>query len=927
MPETVYIIDTFSLMFQVYHAIPPMTGPAGQPTNAVFGFTRDLFMILKKKPGYLLCALDSPGPGLRSDWYPEYKAQRKEMPEDLAPQIPMITEVIEGFGIPAVTHAGWEADDVIATVTRQAEAAGMDVCIVSTDKDCRQLLNEHVKMFNCRKGEYFGPPELMETWNIRPEQVIDFQALVGDSVDNVPGVPLVGPKKATALLEQFGDLEGVLANAEKAPGKKLRENLVTFAEQARISKKLVTLSTELPLDFNLETARVGNYDVDSLQQMFLDFGFRKFRDDLYDLAGLGDGEDIPQDIPAAKKVGQRSLFDSAGNAAPSTWRAEVKPVEKAHDWVLIRDEDEFTDLMASLGKAEEICIDLETTGLDAMQADIVGWAVSIDPATGYYIPVKGPAGQFTLDPQQVLEAFRPLLVDPNIAISNQNIKYDLLVWKRLGIEVVNIGMDSMVGHYLLDAGARSHGLDSMADEFLKHRMIPIKELIGTGKTQKRMDEVDVEQVAEYAAEDACISLRLCHLIRIQLEEQNLWTLYTDLERPLIPILAQMEFDGIRVDDRELFEQSRQAEVRINELLEELKEQAGREFNPDSPKQLREVLFDEIGLPVQKRTKTGPSTDQSVLEKLALMHPLPAKIMEYRQLAKLKGTYLDALPKLIHPETGRIHASFNQVVAATGRLSSSDPNLQNIPIRTAEGRRIRKAFIPGEPGWELLCCDYSQIELRMLAHFSGDEALREAFQTGMDIHTAVACEVFEVDEEHVDPDMRRVAKAVNFGVIYGQSPFGLAAALNIPHEQAAEFINNYFDRYPGVENFIHSTLEECHRAGYVYTILGRRRPITGIKNVTGRNRNMPERTAINTVIQGSAADLIKQAMINIHNRLQSSDLKSRMLLQIHDELVFEAPIEEMEELSQLVKTEMEAAMELDVPLLVDMKHGDNWLDAK
>ena len=499
--------------------------------------------------------------------------------------------------------------------------------------------------------------------------------------------------------------------------------------------------------------------------------------------------------------------------------------------------------------------------------------------------------------------------------------------KNHGLTISHIGMDPMVGHYLLDAGARSHGLTSLADEFMGHQMIPISDLIGKGKSLKKMNEISIEQVAEYASEDADISLQLGGIIREQLKTENLWELYEDLERPLIEVLAAMELAGITVDAAELEKQSASAGTRIDQLLIELEEIAGHSFNPDSPKQLREILFSELGLPVQKRTKTGASTDQSVLEKLAPLHPLPAKIIEYRQLAKLKGTYLDALPKLIHPKTKRIHASFNQVVAATGRLSSSDPNLQNIPVRTEEGRQIRKAFIPGEKNWELLCCDYSQIELRVLAHFSKDAAMTEAFKNGIDIHTAVAAEVFRVDEKDVDKEMRRVAKAVNFGVIYGQSPYGLAASLNIPQEQAAEFIDDYFSRYPGVEVFIEKTLEECHRTGYAFTILGRRRPIAGIKNTGGRNRNMPERTAINTVIQGSAADLIKLAMLKVHAALEQSDLAAKMLLQIHDELIFESPAEELEPLIELVRENMEQAMSLDVPIIVDVKHGSNWLDAE
>lgn len=995
MPETLYVIDTFSLLFQVYHAIPPMTGPAGQPTNAVFGFTRDLFLILnQQRPDYLLCAIDSEGPGVRSDWYPEYKIHRTEMPEDMVPQIPMLTEVISGFGIPVVKAPGWEADDVIATLVRQGEQQGLQVVIVSTDKDCRQLLSDQVRMFNCRKQEFFGPEELRQVWGIRPDQVIDFQSLVGDSVDNVPGVPLIGPKKATALLEQFGTLEDVLAHADQAPGKKLRENLVTYADQARISRKLVTLRDDLPLEFSLDSARVGGIDVARLQRLFLDYGFRKFRDDLHDFDShwtinttpqrtqrslFGDADSTPEtkavqetaSVSAKKTSPQRtapqlpfagmenspepvasdpaagkaavaesgehsqnairaveSLAPGAADAASEIPAKAAPPsFHRQREWTVVRDEETLAQLIAEWSQREELCIDLETTSVDPMRAEIVGWAVCADPGKAYYIPTRGPAGQTVLDDQGVLAAFRPLLESPTLAISNQNIKYDLLVWKRHGVNLRTIGMDPMVGHYLLDAGARSHGLNSLADEFLRHRMIPISELIGSGKNQKQMHEVDIDQVAEYASEDADAALQIAHLIRDKLHEQDLWSLYQDVERPLISVLAEMEFHGVRVDEQELHRQSEQVGLRVEELLEELRGSTQREFNPDSPKQLREVLFVDLGLPVSKRTKTGPSTDQSVLEKLALLHPLPAKIMEYRQLAKLKGTYLDALPRMIHPQTGRIHASFNQVVAATGRLSSSDPNLQNIPVRTQEGRQIRKAFIPGEPDWELLCCDYSQIELRVLAHFSGDEALREAFQSGKDIHTAVAAEVFEVEESQVDSDMRRFAKAVNFGVIYGQSAYGLADALGIPQDQAAEFIEGYFQRYPGVAQFIEQTLEECQRTGYAFTILGRRRPITGIKNTQGRNRNMPERTAINTVIQGSAADLIKLAMLQVHQKLAESPLQARMLLQIHDELIFETPIAEREALSQLVHQEMTTALPLNVPLVVDQKHGKNWLEAE
>ena len=539
--------------------------------------------------------------------------------------------------------------------------------------------------------------------------------------------------------------------------------------------------------------------------------------------------------------------------------------------------------------------------------------------------MQGPPGSRLLEAKTVVEQLRPILQNPKLELVNQNIKYDLIVLRNVGIEVPTLGMDPMVGDYLLDAGARSHNLESLIDKYLHVPSIPISDLIGIGKNQKCMSDVPVDRVAEYASEDADYALRIADLITVQLKQENLFDLFWNLERPLIPVLAEMEFHGIRVDPDELRRQSVDLTQRLEQLVAEIYQIAGHEFNIDSPIQLRKVLFEELGLPVKKKTKTGPSTDQDVLEELASLHALPAKIIEHRQCSKLKGTYLDALPALIHPETGRIHCSFNQVVAATGRLSSSDPNLQNIPIRTEEGRRIRKAFIPGERGWKLISADYSQIELRMLAHFSQDPVLLDAFAQNVDIHTAVAADVYSVDRTAVTSDMRRVAKAVNFGVIYGQSPFGLAAQLGISQDDAARFIDDYFTRYAGVAKFLDDILTECERTGYARTILGRRRRIEGIRQERNRSRTMPERTAINSVIQGSAADLIKQAMIRIHDRLRAERHPGKMLLQIHDELVFECPESDVPSLVQLIRQEMTMALSLSVPLVVDITVGDNWLD--
>lgn len=896
MADTLYIIDTFSLVFQVFHAIrQPMTGTRGQPTNAIFGFTGDLQHIIKEKvPTHLICAMESQEEQERNVIYAEYKANRSEMPDDLRPQIPLILDVVQGYNIPIVSCPGWEADDVIATLARQAEAAGMEVRIVTSDKDARQLITPKVKIYSIRKRQFLDEAGLMEDWGVRPDQVIDFQSLVGDSVDNVPGVPLVGPKKASALLQEFGTLEEVLANADKAPGKKLQENLKTFADQALMSRELVTLRNDLPIQLDWEAARINEPNYQRLYDLFTDFGFRRYATEM-------------QTALNEAKIKQKG--------------------EHQREWQVVGSEKEFQAFLTKIQGVKKLCVDLETTSINPLDADIVGWAICWESDTGYYIPVDGPKGSPLVNAKLVLDSLKPLLEDPETEVINQNIKYDMLVLRRAGVELHGIGLDPMVGDYLLDAGAISHGLDELSKRYLFRKMIPISDLIGKGKKQLQMFDVDVDKAAEYATEDADVAWQIAHLIEPKLKDQGLWDLYWDLERPLIDVLAEMEWNGVKVDVAELKRQSDLVAIKIDALVAQIHDIAGQEFNIASPKQLAKILFDELKLPILKRTKTGPSTNEDVLERLAEKHPLPAKIIEHRGLAKLKGTYLDALPSLVNRRTKKVHTSFSQVTAATGRLSSSDPNLQNIPIRTDEGRLIRKAFIPSEPGWKLVCLDYSQIELRILAHFCQDEALVNAFRNGMDIHAVVAAQVYDVDVKDVTSEMRRVAKAVNFGVIYGQTAFGLAAALRISKDDAAEFIDDYFGRYPGVKRFIDETLTECRETGYARTILGRRREIVGIRPKRFGNLNLPERTAVNTVIQGSAADLIKRAMLNVHDKLQQQSFSARMLLQIHDELVFEAPADAVDSLLALARSEMETALELNVPIVVDSKVGDNWYDAQ
>jgi DNA polymerase-1 len=926
MAETLYIVDTFSLIFQVYHAIrQPMTGTRGQPTNAIFGFVGDLqHLIHDKKPTHLVCAMESAEPGERLNIYEEYKANRSSMPEDLAPQIPLILDVLGGYGIPIVSHSGWEADDVIATLATAAAARGLEVRIVSNDKDLRQLIGPKVKIYNIRKKQFLDEQHLFEEWGIRPDQVIDFQSLVGDSVDNVPGVPGVGPKTARTLIEKYGTLENILAHAAEAPGKKLAENLRDFADQARMSRELVWLRTDLPIDVDWSEACLKSPDCRKLYELFNDFGFRRYANEMHSQLVLsGQTLEPPAAAPAA-------LPETVSGPAPGRQQQLLfapPPEENERKWTVIDTPAELEGFLVELLEQPVVCIDLETTDRDPIQADIVGWAVSWKPGEAFYLPVDGPPGSRLLNPGDVANAMKPILEDANRTIINQNIKYDWLVLRRLGIEIQNPGLDPMIGDYLLDAGARSHGQDELARRHLFLQMIPITDLIGKGKQQIRMNEVAVDRVAEYASEDADIALRLANTIEKKLKAEQLWELYWTLERPLIRVLAEMEWNGIRVDAEELKRQSDDVTERLKQLVTEIHALAQQEFNIDSPKQLAKVLFDDLKLPVQKRTKTGPSTDQDVLERLAALHELPKLLIEHRMLSKLKGTYLDALPQLINPSTGNLHTSFSQVTASTGRLSSSNPNLQNIPVRTIEGSRIRRAFIPSRPGWKLVCLDYSQIELRMLAHFCQDEALRTAFREGEDIHAAVASQVYGVSLDSVTSAQRRVAKAVNFGVIYGQSAFGLAATLGIDKDEAAKFIDDYFKKYSSVQHFIELTLNETRRTGFARTILGRRREISGIRPRPFGNLNLPERTAVNAVIQGSAADLIKKAMINVFHRLQHEQHPARMLLQIHDELIFETPEDHVNSLVDLAREEMAGALDLSIPIVVDCKIGTNWLDAE
>ena len=948
--ERLYVVDAHALIFQVFHAIPEMSSPSGLPTNALFGFTRDLLYLRnEKRPECLLVIFDAPGKTFRDDLYADYKAHRAPMPDDLQLQIPLIHQLIQAMHIPVLSKEGFEADDLIATLARAGEQRGMDVFICSSDKDCRQLISERVKIYNLRKHQVFDRDALLADWGVTPEQVIDLQALAGDSVDNVPGVPGVGIKTAAKLLQDFQTLENVLANVDRIPGAKRQENLRTAAATIERSRQLVRLTTDVPLNLEWDAWRLGDWDAPRLLALFQQWGFHRFADQVRALSICnGTLPSVPAEsavgavvrsgdhTTARSKVVQDELFPFGANVEEGSDGAAT-PAPSANGWKatyhLVNTEEKLKSFVAQLQDQSRIALDLETTDLEPRRAGLVGFAFSWQAGAGWYLPVRGPAGEPVLDQAATLQSLRPALENTAIAKVNQNIKYDLLVLRQHGVALAGVRGDPMVADYLLHAGERNHNMDVLARTHLNHQTIPITDLIGKrGKKQLRMDEVATARVAEYSGEDADVAWRLSDILEKQLSREGLKGLYDELEIPLIEVLAELEYNGIRLDVPLLRQLGEGMAAQLTAIEEDIYRCAGCEFNIASLKQLRDILFDKLKLPVKKRTGiTGEaSTDQQSLEWLAEQgHELPRKLCEHRQIAKLKSTYVDALPELVNRKTGRLHTSFNQTVAATGRLSSSDPNLQNIPIRTEFGGQIRQAFVP-EPGWQLLTADYSQIELRLLAHFTGDEGLKRTFAEGRDIHAFVAGQIFGVAEKDVTREMRRVAKTVNFGVIYGISTHGLAPRLGISRDDAARFIDSYFARYASVLEYQRRLLENCRKNGYVSTILGRRRAITGIRpRSTYQQRNQPEREAINMEIQGSAADLIKVAMLNLYRRLHREGLRTRMLLQIHDELVFEVPPEERGRAAQVVREEMTGALadRLQVPLEIDLAIGPNWLDVK
>lgn len=950
-PEIMYLIDSMSLIFQVFHAIPNMTSPTGTPTNAIYGFTRDLMFLRDKKPDYIVCGWDRPEPTFRNVAFPEYKAHRDEAPADLIMQLPMIQQVLDALNIPLISIAGFEADDILATVAEHAKSKGIKVYLVTSDKDCRQLIDENVTMYNIRKHLEYGRTELLADWGVTPAQVVDLQTLVGDTADNVPGAVGIGIKTASSLLQEFGTIENIYANMDKISGVKRKENLAAFAERITLVRNLVTLDRNSPVEFDLEGWRLKEIDTGKSISLFQTLGFRGI------LAQIE--KSSPQEQGLFKQQSSTSSFIAeTAHVHPeipvfSNSRSKLSidlPIQLSgrgdweYDYTLINNESDFEVLVSKLLECKRFAFDTETTGLDPFTSKIVGISFSLEKSKACYVAIRTPIGEPCLDESFVLDKLRPIFKNKDILKVNQNIKFDLLVLLVNGTTTEGVAGDSMIADYLLHSGERSHGLDELAKRYLNHEMISITELIGVkgkNKVQKLMSEVNSEIVALYACEDSDAAFQLASFLEDEISKtvvdgskDRLQELYKKIEMPLVSVLARMQFRGICIDAEFLKILGVEMALELERVEKEIHILAGKPFQISSLPQLRAVLYDDLQLPMLKKTGVSKeaSTDQETLEKLAVLdHPgaaIPKKILEFRQLAKLKSTYVDAIPELIQPSTGRIHAAFNQTVTATGRLSSSTPNLQNIPVRREMGQQIRKAFLPKE-GWTLVSADYSQIELRLLAHFCDDKNMIKAFEDEKDIHSQVASEIFAIPETMVSPDMRRTAKTVNFGIIYGISAHGLAQRLEIDRYDASRFIDAYFARYPNVLKYQDDLLSKCRNTGYVSTILGRRRRIDGIRDrSTFQQRNQPEREAINMEIQGSAADLIKLAMIGVDEALTENNLEAKLLLQIHDELVIECPKAEVDAVKKLLIAEMSykprKMLNLKVPITIEVSAGPNWL---
>lgn len=939
--KKLFLLDGHALVYRAHYSFitRPLVNSKGMDVSAVTGFTRYLWNILaKQKPSHIAVSFDLKGPTFRHEMYKEYKANREAQPEPITIAIPYIKKIIEAFNIPVVTKEGFEADDVIGTLAKQAEKEGFEVYMMTPDKDYAQLVSDKVFMYKPgRSGgdvEILGKKEVLEKWDIeRVEQVIDILGLQGDSVDNIPGIPGIGAKTAVKLLKLYGSMEGLFENTDKLKGKQ-KEKVIAFEEQGRLSKVLATIDTNVPVQFDAEKYVVEPFNREALTEIFRELEFKTLGKQIL---GIEDAN-MPTTVGRPKNSSdggtQGSLFGEAelkkqtyaNNAFVPKFAVAEKNINNVdHKYELVDTEEKRKELIELLSKEKNICFDTETTGINANEAELVGISFSIKKHEGYYVPI--PADQ--TEAQKIVNEFKPILENEQILKVGQNIKYDALMLKWYDVEVTGKYFDTMVAHYLVEPELR-HNMNYLAQSYLGYECVSIESLIGKkGKKQLTMRDVPVEKAGEYAAEDADVTLQLQSELAPLLKEEELEKLYHELEEPLINVLVDLEFEGIKLDAEFLNNYSKELQEELENLQKEIHEEAGVEFNIASPKQVGEVLFDKMEIPYRwRKTKTGQySTDESKLTELAKEYPFVEKIQNYRGLAKLKSTYVDALPTMVNPKTGRIHSSFNQALAATGRLSSNNPNLQNIPIRTEQGRKVRKAFIPRDEDHILLAADYSQIELRLIAEISKDEAMLEAFQAGHDIHQATAAKVYGKSLEEVTSDERRNAKTVNFSIIYGAGATNLSQQLDIKRKEATELIANYFAQYNGLKNYMDETVEFARENGYVKTLLGRKRKLRDINSRNGLIRSNAERIAINTPIQGSAADMIKIAMIKIHKALKEGNFKTKMILQVHDELVFDVYKPELEKVKPIIENEMKNAIpNLQVPILVGMDTGQDWLEA-
>lgn len=918
--KKLFLLDGHALVYRAHYAFinRPLINSKGLNTSAINGFVRTLWdLISNQKPTHLALALDPKGKTFRHEYFPEYKANRDAQPEDITAALPWVRKVVEAFNIPIVCIDNYEADDVIGTLSKQAEKEGFDVYMVTPDKDYAQLVSDKIYMYKpSRSGngvEILGRQEIMEKWDIKdPLQVIDILGMQGDSVDNIPGLPGIGAKTAVKLLKEFGSLEGVLANTDKLKGKQ-KEKVIEFAEQGRMSYRLATISLDVPIQFDAAAYKIENFDKPKLKELFKELEFRSLSKRI-----LGEDEPVAE---------QGSLFFDGDANTP------IKPIENTkkdltsveHNYTLVTTPEERALLATSLSNQTFFCYDTETTGLKSQQVDIVGIAFSWKKGEGYYVPLSEDMDTA----KEEVSVFKSALENEKIVKVGQNLKYDNNIMRWYGIEVAGPYFDTMIAHYLLEPDMR-HKLDYLSESYLSYQMVPIEKLIGKkGPKQKTMRSVEIEELCDYAVEDADITMQLMDHLKPKLKEEGLDNLFETIEMPLVGVLSRMEYQGVNIDKKFLDDYSVKLGEEILQTRQKIYEKAGVEFNISSPKQVGEVLFDKLEIPYRwRRTASGQySTDVDKLTELSVQHEVIADILEYRMFSKLKSTYVDALPKMINPRTGRVHSSFNQARAATGRLSSEGPNLQNIPIKNAAGREVRKAFIPRDKDHILMAADYSQVELRLIAEISQDEAMLHAFTAGHDIHRATAAGVYGVSLDDVTADQRRNAKTVNFSIIYGAGATNLSRQLGIPRGEAKELIENYFAQYKGLKKYMDETVEFARDKGYVTTLIGRKRSLRDINSRNSLARSNAERMAINTPIQGTAADMIKIAMINLEREMIKAKFKSKMILQVHDELVFDVLRSELDDLKPLVEEMMRMALpDLKVPILVEAGIGENWLEA-